>query len=144
MNSLQQKMVLLNQALSASDGVAEFLIPNGQPNASSLNPSESLSKVIDFERGDRIRVETTTLDSLIEKYGLPKVDLLKLDCEGCEYPVLRSMMKETFSRIGEVIMEYHDGPKDLPTLLSSVGFTVECTGTRPTGYIKAHRNQTQR
>jgi len=142
MNDLQQKIVLLNAALSASNGITEFLIPNESPNMSTLNPTEGLSKVIDFAQSNRIQVETTTLESLIERYDLPRIDLLKMDCEGCEFSVLRNTKEETFSRIGEIILEYHDGPADLPSLLSRVGFTVECTGTQPLGLIKAHNKET--
>jgi FkbM family methyltransferase len=144
MNDLQQKVVPLNLALSASDGVAEFLIPNEQPNASTLSPTESLSKVMDFAQGNRVQVNTTTLEALIERYGLPRIDLLKMDCEGCEYSVLRNTKQETFRKISDIILEYHDGPGDLPGLLSHVGFTVKCTATKPLGIIKAHKSETSR
>ncbi|MGC9080019.1 MAG: FkbM family methyltransferase [Nanopusillaceae archaeon] len=45
-----------------------------------------------------------TLDYLIEKYG--PFDLLKMDCEGCEYDIVlhRPETLESFEKIG---LEYH-------------------------------------
>jgi SAM-dependent methyltransferase len=57
---------------------------------------------------------------------------LKVDCEGCEYELLRELLsKNLLSRIDEIILEYHFGPnfeqvagreKDLINYLEKAGF----------------------
>jgi FkbM family methyltransferase len=97
-NKLEEKVILLQAALSSTEGEANFLIPVSLPNASSLKPTEDLSKIIDFGHAKRFQVKTVTLQTLIQKYSLPRVDLLKLDCEGCEYDVLSGLDTETLMK----------------------------------------------
>jgi FkbM family methyltransferase len=52
-----------------------------------------------------ITVEALTIDSLVES----KVDLLKMDIEGAEYQVLRSLIVQP-SYIHSVVVEFHDLP----------------------------------
>jgi FkbM family methyltransferase len=49
-----------------------------------------------------IEVPTCTLDSLIEKYG--PFDVLKMDCEGCEYDSIPYSKKLTDFK--EILIEY--------------------------------------
>jgi len=58
-------------------------------------------------------------------------DLLKLDCEGAEYPILMNAPQTVLRRIHRIIMEYHDRAgcythTDLETFLIANGFRV-CT-----------------
>jgi len=75
---------------------------------------------------------------LIQKYSLPRVDLLKLDYEGCEYDVLSSLDTETLMKIRAIFLEYHDGPRNLPQLLADNGFRVKAENNKHQGYIQAH------
>ena len=43
---------------------------------------------------------------LILQYRLKNV-FLKVDCEGCEYEVIKNMGHSTFESIGDIVMEYH-------------------------------------
>lgn len=47
----------------------------------------------------KIKVSMTTLASLIQKYNIDKVYLLKMDCEGCEYAILRDLPAEVLNKI---------------------------------------------
>ncbi len=69
-----------------------------------------------------IDVEVVTLSSLIEAYGLASIDLLKIDIEGAEIDVLRSMNEDLFARIGQMTIEFHDflRPSDAPRVKESV------------------------
>jgi FkbM family methyltransferase len=134
--------MLLQAALSSTDGEANFLIPVSSPHASSLRPTEGLSKAIDFGHAKQMQVKTVTLQTLIKKYSIPRVDLLKLDCEGCEYDVLTSLDRETWMKISAVFLEYHDGPRNLPQLLQDSGFRVKAENNKHMGYIRAYRDKT--
>jgi len=78
----------------------------------------------------RIQVETVTLKSILEQYKLPRIDFLKLDCEGAEYDILRSLDKKTASRIGKIVMETHKhrytekNIYDIPMHLENLGYEV--------------------
>lgn len=54
---------------------------------------------------DLRRVDTVTLEQLIEQYELPQIDVLKLDCEGSEFSILEHAT--VMHRVGRIIGEYH-------------------------------------
>jgi len=62
--------------------------------------------------------------SLIRVPGvtISRADVLKIDCEGCEYDVLLSMNEPLFDEIG---MEYHDDPSILIDKLKELGYSVK-------------------
>ena len=60
-NKLEEKVILLQAALSSTEGEANFLIPVSLPNASSLKPTEHLSKAIDFGHAKQMQVKTVAL-----------------------------------------------------------------------------------
>lgn len=71
-------------------------------------------------------VKTITLDELIEKYGW--IDLLKMNIEGSEYPILENTSEETLGKIGQIAVEAHTGYQEnysfdyMLTLLEERGF----------------------
>jgi FkbM family methyltransferase len=77
-------------------------------------------------------IETVTLDEIISKYNIEKIDLLKMDIEGAEFPIFENISNETLSKIDSVLIEYHgfyfeDGDKkidDLVNKLKSSGFHI--------------------
>lgn len=69
--------------------------------------------------GTRVEVESTTVDRLVMKHGLTRVDLIKIDVEGAELGVFRGM-KETLARFNPSVVTELD-----PELLASCGSMVE-------------------
>lgn len=71
------------------------------------------------------KVKTTTLNKIFKEYDLPKIDYLKLDIEGAETAVVKTMSQETANKIFQISMEVHndDGPQ-LKAILENLGF--EC------------------
>ncbi|WP_338055778.1 FkbM family methyltransferase [Stygiolobus azoricus] len=137
-NNLDHKIILLPYALSDYDGYTDFVISSENPNANTFNPSPYVEKLgIKFEQ--KIKVPTITLPSIIQKYNINKIFLLKMDCEGCEYNVLRNLPEDILNRIDNIILEYHNQIQDLPDILKRVGFTVEYDN-KSTGLMKAYKN----
>ena len=94
------KNVTLNRlAVGNSVGYREFYINEFNPNESSL-----------FSDGKKTRVSCTSLATILKTVKSKRIDLLKLDCEGCEYEVL-SQFPQTWD-IQNVLMEYHDLDKN--------------------------------
>jgi FkbM family methyltransferase len=50
-------------------------------------------------------METVTLEDLMTRFRLPRIDVLKLDCEGSEFSILGET--PSLDRIGLVVGEYH-------------------------------------
>jgi len=48
-----------------------------------------------------------SLGQLLRDHAVENVDLLKIDCEGGEFPILESTPAEVFSRIRNIVFEYH-------------------------------------
>jgi len=52
-------------------------------------------------------VPGVSLAELLRDYAVESVDLLKIDCEGAEYAILESTPGDVFSRIRNIVFEYH-------------------------------------
>jgi len=48
-----------------------------------------------------------SLGQLLRDHEVENVDLLKIDCEGGEFAILESTSAEVFSRIRNIVFEYH-------------------------------------
>ena len=99
----------------------ENMVHSKRDMTSKTVPGISLSEVIDMFKGENI-------------------DFLKMDCEGCEYGVLRSLEQSKFDKIYRIALEYHNGPQELPDLLNSKGFKINIFGNpKNIGYIIAYK-----
>jgi FkbM family methyltransferase len=87
------------------------------------------------------RVQTISLEDIINKEGLSRIDFLKLDCEGAEHDILRNMSLETAAQIRGIAMEAHgvhiDSSIDIPARLGEIGFEVKTE--HHGGYVYARR-----
>ncbi len=138
-NSLESKVHLINAALSNKTGKVELTVSSQNPNANSLNPTETVktSGII----YDSIRVvETISLREIYSQFNLTRIDLLKMDCEGCEYEVLQNIEQEILSSIDNIVLEFHDGIKFLPDFLEKNGYNVIYDRPVGIGILKASRN----
>lgn len=85
-------------------------------------------------------VESTTLKDIIDKFGGEQIDILKMDCEGCEYSVLANLDQGSYSKIETIIMEYHKGLQNLSETFRKNGFSLEIIGSQDAmGYIIAKK-----
>ena len=64
-------------------------------------------------------IETVTLERLVEKYNLDRIDFLKLDCEGSEFSILQNTTM--LDRIGVIVGEYHDKERFLKLVADRFG-----------------------
>ena len=87
------------------------------------------------------RILTISVEDIFKREGLSRIDFLKLDCEGAEHDILRSMSLETASNIIGMAMETHRVPSafsiDIPLRLKELGFEIKMNGGG--GYIYARR-----
>lgn len=79
--------------------------------------------------GRVITVNATTLPEIVERYKLQMIDFLKIDCEGAEYEIFRSMPLEVLAMIRQIAMECHNQgegrqTEDIVRYLRRNGFVV--------------------
>lgn len=75
---------------------------------------------------ETITVPSVTLQEIVDRHGLERVDLLKLDIEGAEYEVLYGAAPGVLDRISEIRMEAHDlddGRRNVASLKRFLGDT---------------------
>jgi FkbM family methyltransferase len=78
LNNLQSIVTPLNIAISNKNGKIPFFVSEGQSNVSSMYTKWS----------KQIEVDAITIDELIKRYKLEKVEWLQMDMEGAEYDAI--------------------------------------------------------
>jgi FkbM family methyltransferase len=78
------------------------------PAAHSLLPPD------DGSSREAVPVGAVTLEDVFREHSIERCDLLKLDCEGAEYEILRAVPRELWDRIARVAMEYHPARAEDP------------------------------
>ena len=53
-------------------------------------------------------IASLSLQDVFDRTGLAHCNLLKIDCEGAEFPILLEAQAQVFDRIERIIMEYHE------------------------------------
>jgi FkbM family methyltransferase len=84
------------------------------------------------------RIETVTLDELLYERRIERVDYMKVNVEGAEYPILLGAAEETLRKVRHMLVEYHRShdhhPSELVARLRGCGFTVlNCSAHSETG-----------
>ena len=140
MNNMEKQIHIINAGLSFKNGRGELKISTLSPNANSLNPTEAIIKM--GNKFDSISVvDMITLGNIVKEYNIDKIDLLKMDCEGCEYDSLKNLNGDIFNIINTIIMEFHNGPGFIPDLLKSYGYNVEYEKDQNLGILRATKNE---
>ena len=132
---------VFNDAVGATTGELILDLAGGEP----LQFQSHLDKAVHIEKG--LTVNSLSLGDALVSLGLDACDLLKLDCEGAEYPILFGASRSVLECVQRIVMEYHDNltpytHKDLTNFLQERGFEVE-TFPNPVhshlGYLRAQR-----
>ncbi len=55
-----------------------------------------------------VEVETISLATLMQRLGIGKIDILKLDVEGAEFDLIASTPDQILQRINQITVEFHD------------------------------------
>lgn len=123
--NLAGNLLPINRAVFDRAGTYPFYQPGGHGSMGSLMQDESA-------RGEH--VTAVTLDDVYESNGIDRIDFLKLDAEGAEFPILLNASREALGGIRRLVLEYHEfkgapwKPGDLMARLRSEGFTLADDG----------------
>jgi hypothetical protein len=86
----------------------------------------------DFDRQNKftLQVPAISLQQILDECRLDRVDLLKLDCEGSEYPIIYESPISCWEKISLLSMEVHDldgehrNAGNLSKFLENLGYDV--------------------
>ncbi|EKE06136.1 MAG: methyltransferase FkbM family [uncultured bacterium] len=108
------------------------------------NQDDGGNSIYDILRTNKsILVKTTTIDEIMISQKLERIDFLKIDCEGSEGLIFKSIPIKTLKKINKISMEYHDNVSELNHMqiikkLESAGFKTKLLKTgNQLGYIYA-------
>ena len=131
-NRLSGRVTCLGAALGPASGVASIQVRGGYTTQTRFAPHEG---------GGGPTVRQLSLEELLEETKTLRADLLKVDCEGCEYDVLLGASRQLLGRFSNIVCEYHPIEQrdraDLVTHLTGAGFQVEADQST-VGFIVAH------
>lgn len=116
-------IIIVNKACGASEGVGEIAICKTADTISTMSErwktSGRFSK--EFQWEEKQKVDITTLDKLIEQYGVPR--LCKVDVEGFETEVIKGLHKKVGILSFEFTQEFFDDAERCMDLLDAIGNT---------------------
>ncbi len=136
-SKVEDRVSILNKALGETDGNITLTVYEHNPNANSVDQNNMVN--LEDTRHEET-VESIRLRDVIDVFHGEEVHLLKMDCEGCEYSVLKNLDEGSYKKIENIIMEYHNGLQFLKDVLESNGFAVQVNNSNDKiGYIKARR-----
>jgi FkbM family methyltransferase len=130
-----ENMSIFEMAVSGRSGYHDIYTYQG---GSSADYSLYKRGITNIKAG---RIPTISVEDIFKREGLPRIDFLKLDCEGAEHDILRNISFETAAKIMGMAMETHSVPSefsiDIPLRLKELGFEIKMDGGG--GYIYAKR-----
>jgi FkbM family methyltransferase len=117
------RLNVMNCAVSNSHQPITFYV-------SADSESSSIVPNVSGEQASERTVEAKTLDDVIEENHLDRINLLKVDIEGAELPMIGSLSDNTLEKIDQITIEFHDftgaiSKKDVTDIvkrLESAGF----------------------
>jgi FkbM family methyltransferase len=105
-----ENITTVNQAISDKEGTFEFVSDPNYCGANYLLSNSSISEYNIFVKpGDDniFSVKTNTINKIIEEYDLERIDFLKVDCEGGELDLLKTITDENLLKVRKTVVEYH-------------------------------------
>ncbi len=129
-NGLGDGYKIFNQAVLNREGKVDF-------STGEKTTQGSVSSVGFFmDRNKKnIPVKCTSLKKIFKENKIKQCRLVKMDCEGSEYLILKSTPKNIFKRIDIIFIEAHvtstNDPVSIRELLIKAGFVVKGSKTSP-------------
>jgi FkbM family methyltransferase len=122
----------LNVAIADHPGYSTFYVRDNSE-ASSLERKHSA------DAAEEIIVETTTLPLLLERFGLERADLLKVDAEGAELVMFRCCSDDFLRKFDQICIEFHEwfGVGSKQEVKDVIG-SIEAAGFRSASLVRGN------
>jgi FkbM family methyltransferase len=110
-------------------------------------PGQFISRTADTQVAQATQVPSISMADAFARLGIDRCDLMKIDCEGAEYPILFNTPEDVLGRVQRIVMEYHDSVtsythRDMQEFLASKGYAVRVVQNYvhpDLGYLYAER-----
>lgn len=133
-NGLSDRVDIVPAAVGAVSGIG-YLTPSASSVTTTVGTDPTAAG---------LRVPILSLPDLMDEAAIDQLDLLKLDCEGAEFEILRSSETSVLPSIRAVVGEFHatkgDQRRDLEEILLRSGFDCQFVGSQDFGLFAALRN----
>lgn len=127
------ELLLSNMTLNNLSNVSAFNVAVADKTSTVrifLNKDESGHSMF-AQDSNFIEVQSTILKNIFDENNISICNFIKMDCEGAEYDIIRSLPQKYFTKIKKMIIEYHMADKkpelleELISKLESLSFVVE-------------------
>jgi FkbM family methyltransferase len=124
------EMARKNVVLNNFSGRISVMLAGCSANAGYINISDGFESGIGSHTYDDnykpgTNVPSLTLESILKEYNIQDGEtILKMDCEGCEYDTILSASDALLRQFSHMLIEYHEGYKDLKERLEKSAFEV--------------------
>jgi len=99
-----KNVIVLEKAVTEQKGQVTFYISN----TDSMANTATERRMVLNDTCVKTQVESITLDSLVEFYGIKEIDFLKVDIEGSEVGALKGA-GDSLNKVNSFFIEYHGG-----------------------------------
>jgi len=115
------ELTLLNNSYKQIKAYNIAVLGNAQ--TIGINPEAKANRGGKIIEGN-YQIKATTLNNIVKEHNI--IDgVLKMDCEGYEYDIIAGASDKTLLAFADVVIEYHNYPKDLPSKFRKLGYKVE-------------------
>ena len=119
------ELTLLNNSHKQTKHIGYNMAVLGKAQIIGINPKAEANRAGKIEEGN-YQIKATTLNDIVKEHNIIG-GALKIDCEGYEYDIIDGAINTTLLAFTDVVIEYHDYPKDLPYRFKKLGFNVNIT-----------------
>jgi len=125
---LQNNIQLFNKAVT---GTAQASVELFLESATENSVIASVYKDFDKQNKYSIKVPAISLEQIVQENKLESIDLVKIDCEGSEYPIIFETSPAVWKKIKKLVIEVHNLDNEkrnvnyLANYLQANGYTVD-------------------
>jgi len=121
-NGMEQSITIHPVGLSTKNEQIEITVSKSGSVNTDTHASEAMPGY--YKHGVKQQIQLVKAAEYLSAQGVTTVDVLKLDCEGCEYALFTDNGLLDAIRPRRIIMEYHRGGDGLYVFLQRHGYTV--------------------